>query len=163
MVDFDVQKFTRVCAQTEAEFKPGDEFYSYLVREGAATVRRDVAASAWKGPPVDCIGWWKSEVPDPKTKKLHWAPNDVMLHYFAETEGQTDQADVRYILALLMIRRRIFRLEETETNEEGQEVLMLYCSKNESEYEVPVVSMSQERSQEVQALISELLVDVGSG
>ena len=161
MLDFVVQKFTRVCAKTEAELKPGEKFYSYLTRDGGETVRRDVSAKAWEGPPEDCLGWWKSEVPDPKSTKLNWAPNDVMLHYFAETEDKPDQADLRYVLALLMIRRRIFRLEETRTNESGEEVLALFCSKNETEYEVPVLEVSADRAAELQATVSELLVDVG--
>ena len=162
MVDFEVKRFTRVCAKTEVELKAGDEFYSFIVRDGSETVRKDVAAASWDGPPEDCLGWWKSEVPDPKSKKLHWAPHDVMLHYFADTEDQPEQADVRYILALLMIRRRIFRLEETETGDDGREVMLLYCSRNETEYKVPEVAMTPERAKEIQALLSELLVDAGS-
>ena len=159
---FEVQRFTRVCAETAAELKPGETFYSYLIRDGSQTARKDVSATAWTGPPDDCLGWWKSEVPDPKSKKVHWAPHDVMLHYFAETEGKPDQLDVRYILSLLMIRRRIFRLEETETSDEGQETLVLYCSRNETEYHVPVVDIDSERAVQVQGLISQLLVDAGS-
>jgi len=161
VLDFSVQKFTRVCAKTNVELKSGDKFYSYLTQEGGETVRRDVAAKAWEGPPEDCLGWWKSEVPDPKSNKLHWAPHDVMLHYFTETEDKPAEADLRYILALLMIRRRIFRLEETQANEEGDEVLSLYCSRNETEYEVSVMDVSAERAAELQATVSELLVDVG--
>ncbi len=161
MLDFDVQKFTRVCAETDRELKAGDIFYSYLLRDGGETVRRDVSAKAWKGPPEDCLGWWKAEVPDPKSKKLHWAPHDVMLHYFTETEEKDDQADLRYVLALLMVRRRIFRLEESQTNDDGVEMLTVYCSRNETEYEVPVVDVTAERATELQALVSELLVDVG--
>ena len=162
MIDFEVQKFTRVCAKTEKEFKPGDRFYSYLIRDGGETVRQDVAASEWDGPPEDCVGWWKSEVPDPKSKKLNWAPHEVMLHYFSETEGKPEEQDLRYILALLMIRRRILRLEDTQHDDSGREIMMLYCSRNESEYEVPVVSLTLERTEEVQAILSNLLVDAGS-
>jgi len=162
VLDFEVQRFTRVCAKTERDLTPGETFFSYLIRDGSETVRKDVAADAWTGPPDDCLAWWKSEVPDPKSKKMHWAPHDVMLHYFAETEGKSAESDVRYILSLLMIRRRIFRLEETETREQGQEVMVLYCSRNETEYEVPVVKISAERASEVQVLLSQLLVDAGS-
>lgn len=162
MLDFEVQRFTRICSESGCELKPGEPFYSYLIRDGSETVRKDVSADAWSGPPEDCLGWWKSEVPDPKSKKIHWAPHDVMLHYFADTEGKPDQADIRYILSLLMIRRRIFRLEETEINDYGQETLVLYCSRNEMEYHVPVIDLDAERVTEVQGLISKLLVDAGS-
>lgn len=161
MLDFDVQKFTRVCAKTDRELKAGDAFYSYLVRDGSETVRRDVCEQAWEGPPDECLGWWKSEVPDPKSTKLNWAPHDVMLHYFTETEDKPDQLDLRYVLALLMVRRRIFRLEESKPQDDGTETLTLFCSRNDTEYEVPVVDVTSERAAELQALVSELLVDVG--
>lgn len=162
MLDFEVKKFTRLCARTERELKPGEVFYSYLTREGGDTLRKDVAAEQWKGPPEECMAWWKSAVPDPKSKKVHWAPHDVMLHYFAETEGKEDQLDVRYILALLMIRRRILRVEASETDDQGCEQMTLYCSRNETEYQVAVVPIAPERASAVQDLLSELLMDVGS-
>ena len=162
MLDFEIQRFTRVCSKTQRELKPGDEFYSYLVHLGAETVRKDIVADQWKGPPEECLAWWKSEVPDLKSTKMHWAPHDVMLHYFAETEGKPEAADVLYVLALLMIRRRIFRLELTETDDQGNETMILYCSRNETEYQVQVVQISRERAKEVQSLLSQLLVDVGS-
>ena len=161
MLDFDVKKFTRVCAKTDRELKAGDVFYSYLVRDGSETARRDVCEQAWDGPPDECLGWWKSEVPDPKSTKMNWAPHEVMLHYFGETEDKPDQADMRYVLALLMVRRRIFRLEESKTQEDGTETLTLFCSRNDTEYEVPVVEVTSERAAELQTLVSELLVDVG--
>lgn len=161
VLDFEVKRCTRVCAKTDRALQPGDVFYSYLTRDGGETVRIDVAADAWEGPPEDCVGWWKSNVPDLKSKKMNWAPDDVMLHYFAETEGCDDQADIRYILALLMVRRRIFRLEESETLD-GQEMLVLFCGKNNTEYRVSVEPISAARSQEVQELLAQLLVDAGS-
>ena len=162
MLDFEVKKFTRVCAETESEFKPGDTFYAYLVRDGGETVRRDVSLDAWDGPPEECIAWWKSSVPDPKSKKLNWAPNDVMLHYFHETDDKPEELDIRYVLTLLLIRRRIFKLEDTTEDEQIGEALVCYCSKNETEYTVPVMKITSKRSIEIQALLSQLMVDAGS-
>lgn len=161
MLDFDVQKFTRVCAVTQHEFKPGETFYAYLIRDGGATVRRDVCVDAWEGPPEDCMAWWKSSVPDVHAKKMHWAPDDVMLHFFEETEGKPDEQDVRYLLTLLLIRRRLFKLMDT-VQEEGGQLLVVECSRNESEYSVPVVELTADRAVEIQVLLSQLMVDAGS-
>lgn len=161
MLDFEVKKFTRVCAETEHQFQAGETFYAYLVREGGDTVRRDVCVDAWNGPPDDCIAWWKASVPDLKSKKLNWAPNDVLLHYFQETEDKPDEQDIRYILTLLLIRKRVFRLESSEQQEFG-EALVVYCSQNESEYAVPVLTISSARAQEIQTMLSQLIVDAGS-
>ena len=76
-------------------------------------------------------------MPDPNTQKVTWAPNDVILHYFAGLGEDPDVADTRFVLALLMVRRRILRLEESESVD-GKDVMVLYCGKNETEYRVTV-------------------------
>ena len=157
MLDFDVQRFTRRCAQTERELQPGEVFYSVLVAEGSSVVRRDYAADTWEGPPSGAIGVWKSHVPDAHSKKMHWAPNDVILHYFEQLATEPEKADMRYVLALLMIRRRIVRLEESEADEQGQEHYVLYCPRNEREYRVAVVAPTEPRIGEIQNELAELL------
>ena len=157
MLDFEVQRFTRKCAQTDRELQPGDVFYSVLVAEGAAVVRRDYLADTWEGPPPNAIGLWKSQVPDVHNKKMHWAPNDVILHYFEQLASEPDKADIRYVLALLMVRRRIVRLEDTETDEQGQENYVLYCPRNEREYRVAVVTPPEPRIGQIQNELAELL------
>ena len=157
MLEFEVQRFTRRCAKTDRELEPGEKFYSALLPEGADVIRNDYCEEAWQGPPEDTIGWWQSQVPDPKSKRVHWAPSDVMLHYFLQLSEQDGNEDTRYILTLLMIRKRILRLDETEHDDDGQERLHVYCSKNESEYEVPVVTPTNERIDVIQAELAELL------
>ena len=133
MIDFEVQRCTRRCHATDRELKPEEHFYSVLVADGADVVRRDYSESAWEGPPEEALGWWKSQMPSADGNKVNWAPNDVMLHYFAQLDGVAEKADVRYVLALLMVRRRILRLEESETDEQGREVLVLSSSRNEEQ------------------------------
>ena len=157
MLDFDVQRVTRQCCETDRQFEPGDTVFSVLVAEGANVVRKDFGEQAWSGPPDGTIGWWKSQVPDSHSTKMHWAPNDVILHYFEQLEGDTEKADMRYVLALLMVRRRIVRLEETESDEQGGEVFVLYCPRNEREYRVSVVVPPEPRVGEIQNELAELL------
>lgn len=156
MLDFEIQRCSRRCAATDRELTPGEWFYSVLLAEGGDVVRRDFAADAWQGPPEEAIGWWKSQMPSPDAKKMHWAPNDVMLHYFEQLEGREDKQDVRYVLALLMVRRRIMKLEESVTEDE-QEILVLYCPRNENQYRVPVVNPTPEQVEQIQEELAQLL------
>lgn len=160
-MDFEVQKFTRRCAASERELAAGESFYSVLVPEGADVVRQDFAAENWQGPPETALGWWKSEVPDPKANRLHWAPNDVMLHYFKQLQQRDDKNEVAYILALLMIRRRIFKLEATESTPEGHERMMVYCPKTEEEYQVLVCTPTEAQVSQIQQELAELLFAKG--
>ncbi len=157
MLDFEVKNCTRRCAKTGEELKPGESFYSMLLPSGRDVVRQDFSEQGWDGPTDESLGWWKSQMPSPASNKMHWAPNDVMLHYFQELEGQPEKSDVRFVLALLMIRRRIVRLEESETDGQGREVMVLFCPRKEQEYKVVVANPEQQRIAAIQDELGQLL------
>jgi hypothetical protein len=137
--------------------QPGEQFYSVLIADGAEVVRRDYGEEAWNGPPDDAVGWWKSRMAEANAKKMNWAPNDVMLHYFQQLEEQAGQEDIRYVLTLLMVRRRILRLEESEIDDAGRELLVVFCPRNETEYRVPVVTPDPQRAREIQEELAKML------
>jgi hypothetical protein len=157
MLDFEIQRCARKCAKTDREFQAGETFYSVLISEGAEVVRRDFCQEAWDGPPEDVLGWWKCQLPESSTKKGHWAPHEVMLDYFERLQEQPGQEDVRYVLTLLMARRRIVRLEDTERDDEGHEVLVVFCPHTEMEHRVPVVMPDEERAKKIQDELVQLL------
>ncbi|HZZ72231.1 MAG TPA: hypothetical protein VFE24_08250 [Pirellulales bacterium] len=157
MMDYEVQRCTRTCAISGRELKPGETFYSVLQSVAGEVVRQDYAAEAWPGPPEQTIGWWKSQIPLGDPKRVQWAPNEVMLELFEELENQPAQHDFRYVLSLLLVRRRVLRLEETEQDAADQETLLLNCPKRETEYRVAVVMPSAARAAEIQAELKKLL------
>lgn len=156
-MDFDVQRCSRRCVVTGRELAPGETYYSALIASGATVERRDYSSEAWVGPPDEALGWWKSQVPTAETKKSAWAPNDVMLELFDELAEAADRADMRYVLALLLIRRRVLRLEETERDNQGRETLLVYCPRRQTDYRVPVVMPDGERAEQIQQTLGQLL------
>lgn len=162
MLDFEIQRCSRRCAATERELQDGEVCYSVLIPEGAAVVRRDYSREAWTGPPNNALGWWQTIVVDPSAGRPQWAPGDVMLNYFERLEGDASAADARYVLALLLVRRRILRVESPETDGAGQNVLHLFCSRTEAHYQVPEVMPSPERAVQIQQQLAELLQTHGS-
>jgi len=173
LMDFDVQKSTRTCAATSREITAGETYFSVLVREGADVRRLDYAEEAWPGPPANSLGWWKSTMPDREgagKKKL--APSEVLLELFRELGDAPDRIDLRYVLTLLLIRRRLLRLEETVRDEavgEGSpggiasaETMVLYCPRDEQTYRVAVVEPDERRVEEIQAYLAQLLYAPGA-
>ena len=156
-MDFEVQRCTRHCAETGHEFAPEEEFFSVLVVEEAQIIRKDYCTAAWQGPPENALGWWKSKMPSRNAHRLHWAPNDIMLEYFEELQDQPEKKDVRYVLALLMVRRRVLRVEDEEANDQGSQRLTLYCARREKSYELDVVEPDRQRQQEIQEELAQLL------
>ena len=84
-------------------------------------------------------------------------PDDVLLQFFDELADQPERQDMRYVLALLLVRRRVFRLEEDERNATGGEVLVLHCPRRDATYEVPVILPDQARIDEIQQELARLL------
>jgi hypothetical protein len=157
MIDYDIQRCTRRCAATDRELNVGEICYSALVAAGAAVVRRDYSAESWQSPPENTIGWWKTTIVDPHAGRMHWAPNDVMLHYFERLLEDPAADDARYVLALLLVRRRVLRVEGHEQDAAGRETIVLYCSRNEAQYRVAEVMPTTERAAAIQNQLAELL------
>jgi len=163
-LDFEIQRSTRRCAATERPLEPGEVCYSVLEVCGGDVVRKDYAASAWSGPPAEAFGWWKSRVPEPNVKKIKLAPNEVLLELFDQLAERPEREDTRYVLALLLVRRRVLRLDgpatraEEPSSTEDVQTMTVLCPLREATYEVAVVMPSDERIEEIQRQLSELLV-----
>jgi hypothetical protein len=124
MFDYEVHRCTRHCAKTERELGEGELFYTVLRREGAEYVRADYCLQAWEGGPEgddEVVAWWKSQMPSRSAKQVRMAPNEALLHFFHDILDQPDREDMRYVLALLLVRRRVLRLDETLSLEEQDE------------------------------------------
>jgi hypothetical protein len=156
-MDYAVQHGARCCSATGREFAPGETYYSALVDDGSDLKRSDFAADAWQGPPPNTIGWWKSRVPDRTAARKHWAPNDLMLDFWDKLAEQTDKRDIRYVLTLLLVRRRVFRLEEEKDDPQGQAWLVVHCPRRDATYEIPVIVPDEPRAAQIQEDLASLL------
>ncbi len=156
-MEYDLQKPTRTCAATGREIATGETFYSVVTRDGVELRRLDYSAEAWKGPPDEAIGWWKSVMGDREGKKPKLAPSEVLLELFRELGDAADRRDLRYVLTLLLIRRRLLRLEETVEEPDGTETMVLYCNRDEQTYRTTTVVPSEPRQREIQEYLLQLL------
>jgi hypothetical protein len=167
-IDFEIQRSTRKCAATDRDLMPGDVCYSVLKAQGADVVRSDYCLEAWSGPPEDAIGWWQSRIPEFTAKKIKLAPNDVLLKLFDQLAEQPENEDMRYVLALLLVRRRVLRVEtpldslganaQVSHRDGPGELMTLYCPKRDVNYCVSIAMPDGERIDQIQRQLSEWLL-----
>jgi hypothetical protein len=157
MTDIEIQRCTRHCAVTGRRLEDGEEYFTELRSQGADLERVDYSVGAWTGPRDETISWWKSRVPTPETRRARWAPNDVLLEVFQDLLTRPEQADKCYVMALLLVRRRILRLEDTEQSPQGEPQLALYCPRDEKTYHAPVQTPDDARIEEIQRELEQLL------
>ena len=126
--DYNVHKHARKCAATDRPFAPGEAFFSVLAPtpedpDGEIIERRDYCREAWQGPPENAVGWWRSKMPD-GVAKPRLAPNEVMLELFHRWADEPQRVEARYVLTLLLLRRKVVR-HATEDVVEADAALLL--------------------------------------
>jgi hypothetical protein len=155
LLDFEITSCSRQCAISGRTFAPGEPYFSTLSCDGAETVRRDYAADQWHAPPESVIAWWRSRMPEADGRpKL--APQDVLINLFIDLAEQPQEACFRYVLGLLLVRRRIMKLEETRTEIDGA-VMVLDCPRRQEQYELRVAPPEAEDVETIQRRLVELL------
>jgi len=154
---YEIQRFTRHCAATGRELAPGEEFYTALVAAGAELRRLDYSVEAWQGPPEGALACWKSRVAAHDARRPRMAPNEVLLELFVGLEGVPEKEDMRLVMALLLVRRRVLRLEGREKDDAGRDLLVLHSPRDDVTYRVADVMPSEARAKEIQDELSRLL------
>ncbi len=157
MPDFEIKSCSRKCTATQNEIGRGQTYYSVVKRDDDDNlVREDYSEAAWEGPPDECVGWWRSEIPALESGRVYWAPNDVLYAYFDEVLKQTHQPERAYVMALLLIRRRLMKLEHTKSDEHGKR-MVLKSSRHESLLEIPEMKLTPQQIKSLQEELGEHL------
>jgi hypothetical protein len=156
MADFDFKRSSKRCSVTDRPFAPGEKYISALVEVDDDLQRQDFGLDEWNEPPEGCVGWWKSEVPEATEGRVFWAPDAVLLSYFDHLSQLPGHEDVTYVMALLMVRKKLFALEEFVDSDSGQRMVMLNRRAKET-LEVDVIDLAPERLVEIQNELEEKL------
>lgn len=158
MTDYQIQANTRRCAATGRELRPGEKIYTVLRDQGGQFVRQDYAHETWAGPPADAFSFWAGRVPAAEGDRKPRIDDELLMDCFRRLEGQTEPARVnfRYVLALLLMRRKRLKFEEARV-EDGQEVLSLRCARSRDKYRVVHPRLSDEETAAVQEEVFKVL------
>src|SRR5262245_10373892 len=151
MTPYVIQGPSRQCSATGRELRPGERFVSVLFDEADRLVRKDYAADAWPGAPRDAIAYWSGRVPEAGQPRRPPVNDELLLDCFAHLAGATDprQQNFRYVLALLLMRRKRLKFEDVRRND-GREVLCLREARSGARHELPDPRLSDEEMAAVQ-------------
>lgn len=108
--EYKVGRCSRQCYAEKRPLKEGEWYYSVVLLEDEVCHRRDYSADAWQGPPEGTLGYWKCRMPTEGEKKMVLAPKAVLIDLLRQMEDMPEQAKTRYLLALILLRRRFVRL-----------------------------------------------------
>jgi len=131
---YPVVRSTGVCSSTGRAFGLGEAFVATLVeREGQpALERQDFSIGAWEagdrpGAPLRLFGFWRATYHPQESRKQPLLGDDELLDLFEELGAATEarQITFRYLLALLLIRRRVLKVVGTRRDAGVSTMLVL--------------------------------------
>ncbi len=157
MQEYTIQRSTRKCHVGDRPFEPGERYYSVVLQKGKELVRLDYGKEHWPGPPEQAIGWWISQMPAKRTGKMTLAPTAVLLDALEKLCEQPSDSDLAYLLAVLLMRRRLLSEEQNDAPESEPSCLHLTHPSNGRTFAVPVIIPSHDRAEYLQQKLIELL------
>ena len=116
--DWEIKSRAHVCARTGAEFQPGETFFTLLVREGDGFRREDLSEAAWesRNDNIQPFSFWRSKYDPPAATRPEPLPRDDAESLLRRLVAENDPvySNVRYILALMLERKRMLRPMESQ-------------------------------------------------
>lgn len=135
---YDIERPTGICAFTGRKLEPAEQYMATLVEvpvgdgesESKSGLKRiDVCKAQWDEGhrPDDLFCYWKATVPVPEEKKKLLVDDEVLLNLFRRLEDadQDERLAFRFVLALILMRKRVLRYESTEKRDGDAEWWLL--------------------------------------
>jgi len=114
--EWEIKSRAHCCALTGKQFEQGECFYTLLFRDGDGFRREDISEEAWgnRNENIEPFSFWRSRYEAP-ARAPEPLPKDDVESLLRRLIAEQDPASVsvRYILALMLERKRILRPVES--------------------------------------------------
>ncbi len=157
--EFPIGRFSGCCAGCAAALQPGQVYYAVIWQQDEQYVRKDFDEKCWSEPPTDALGVWRAKVPLPasKTRPKH-VPTKLLMSVF-ERLGETDGAagsKLRFVLALLLLRRKLLR-DGGLRDAEGVQLWHMRRPADQTEFDVVCPPLTAADTDELSQQLADLL------
>lgn len=158
--DWEIKSRAHACEVTGRPFAEGESFYTLLFREKGGFRRQDMCEEAWnsRNDNIQPFSFWRTKYepppppePEPLAKET---AEDLFRGYMAETDASHTNA--RYILALMLERKRILRQTDMRV-EDGEKLLIYEHPKTGEVFIVPDPQLRLDQIEAVQTEVAALL------
>jgi hypothetical protein len=165
--NWEVAKSSRKCCLTGNPIAVGETYYSALVEEGDTFVRRDYCVGAWEQvDPVEFFSYWKTRYqPEEEKEKKFVIDIEAFYTFFTRLAGATEPTRqlFRYVIALILVRKRALRLDEIEKAPDG-EFLRLHDRRADETLRVPTCAPTPDQLVQVQESLNQIFeCQIGPG
>ena len=158
MAEWDIKKAYGKCFGTDREFEIGEEFFTALVEVEGGFERRDYSIEYWSEHKPEVFYFWKTKLPDPEEKKKLFIDDNMLRMFFDRLEDQQeeDKINFRFVLMLVLMRKRLLRYEGTEIKDD-KEVWTLKVTGEKRMVEVTNPHLSEDKIESLTGQIGQIM------
>ena len=162
--DWTIQSRSGRCAVTGRDFTEGEFFYTLLFRERDGFRREDLSEEAWKERQADSAAkppysFWRAKfepsAPGAPEALAKETAEDLLRSYMSEQDE--GHANARYILALMLERKRLLKQIEVKEDIHGRTLVYEHVKTGEV-FIVPDPGLRLDQIEAVQTEVAALLV-----
>lgn len=161
MQEWTIQSRAEKCAATGEPFTGGEHFYTLLFWGKEGLRREDLSESAWKArnENIQPFSFWRSKfelpVQSPAEPLGKQTAEDLLRRYMQE--GTAQHATTRYILALMLERKRLLKQTDVNQDADGSRTLIYEHAKTGEVFVIPEPQLRLEQLEQVQTEVAALL------
>ena len=121
MSDWEIANSTGRCAASGRELVEGEAFYAVLFDRGESFERLDYAEENWSSTPDGAFCVWRSRVSAREEPKRRFVDDDVLMDFFERLDRESEESKIqfRFVLALILMRKRILKYLHEEQVDGG--------------------------------------------
>ena len=162
--EYKIDASSRRCLTCGRVFEVGEEYYSAVVETAQEDLlaRHDFCGTCWKLPESGYFSYWKARVPEPEPQ-AHRGPRLIDMGRLMELfEHLADSEDVqarrfRYVLALVLMRKRRLKVVESRRLRDGGENLTLRETGTQRTHAVSAPPVTEDEIRSVADRLREIL------
>lgn len=158
MADWQIQKTLGQCCGTGDEFEVGSEYIATLIETPEGFERRDFSIDFWQREKPDVYCFWKTKMESPEQKKRLFVDDDMLMTFFERLTDETEQDKInfRFILALVLMRKRILKYLSSEAKDNGETWQLRVTGENRT-VEVVDPHLSEEQIEQLSSQVGQIL------
>ncbi len=122
MSEYEITRAKGMCCVTGKALDEGEEFYTVVVDTGGSFERRDYSIDAWTGPPEGTLCHYRTRMPRKNAPRKTFVSDEMIIGFFRDLAdaGEPRKLRFRFVLALMLLRKRLLKYEGTRRTSAGE-------------------------------------------
>lgn len=164
--DFKISKALGTCHQTGEPIQPGEDFVALVRDAGEELLREDYSLAGWEdlagqnpAEQPDVLGVWRTRMPKPEEKKKLLVDDDLLVNLFDRLEGAEEPSRInfRYVLTLVLMRKKLLVYESALPTDDGREVWTLRYRGSDRRTEVVDPGLDEDKIADVTGQLGQIM------